>query len=369
VDPEDRATVRGMKAPLLAFVTLVALTGLVGATAPAGRAGADQVGSLSAQAKKIAQELVQEQLEVGAYQQQYSVASARVANDERAIASTQVQLRGDRLEIDKRLDVVRRLAIETYVVNGSVSSASGAGVFAENVNTAQTANEYAEIAEGNLAKDVDELHTAQRNEQGQQQLLIRQKNQDLTVQNQETSYLSQANATASQLQSLQSQVTGQLATAVAQQDAAQARAAAAAVAAAQRTATQRTSTTAPAASTSTSTAPAASTSTSTAPDPPTPSAPDPPAGVDLADPALPPFLQCVAQAESGGDYQAVSPNGLYMGAFQFSQATWNYAAEAAGLDYLVGVPPNEATRAEQDTVAVTLYNLDGQRPWLGDRCS
>ena len=359
MDPEDRATVRGMKAPLLAFVTLVALTGLVGATAPAGRAGADQVGSLSAQAKKIAQELVQEQLEVGAYQQQYSVASARVANDERAIASTQVQLRGDRLEIDKRLDVVRRLAIETYVVNGSVSSASGAGVFAENVNTAQTANEYAEIAEGNLAKDVDELHTAQRNEQGQQQLLIRQKNQDLTVQNQETSYLSQANATASQLQSLQSQVTGQLATAVAQQDATQARAAAAAVAAAQRTATQRTSTTAP----------AAPSSTSTAPDTPTPSEPDPPAGVDLADPALPPFLQCVAQAESGGDYQAVSPNGLYMGAFQFSQATWNYAAEAAGLDYLVGVPPNEATRAEQDTVAVTLYNLDGQRPWLGDRCS
>jgi hypothetical protein len=361
VDPEARTTVRGMKAPLFAFVTLVALTGLVGVTAPAGRAGADQVGSLSAQAKKIAQELVQEQLEVGAYQQQYSVASARVADDERAIASTQMQLRGDRLEIDKRLDVVRRLAIETYVVNGSVSSASGAGVFAENVNTAQTANEYAEIAEGNLAKDVDELHTAQRNEQGQQQLLIRQKNQDLTVQNQEASYLTQANATASQLQSLQSQVTGQLATAVAQQDAAQARAAAAAVAAAQRTATQRTSTTAPAAPTSTSTAPAAPTSTSTAP--------DPPAGVDLADPALPPFLQCVAQAESGGDYQAVSPNGLYMGAFQFSQATWNFAAEAAGLDYLIGVPPDEATRAEQDTVADTLYNLDGQRPWLGDRCS
>ncbi len=364
MDPEARVTVRGMKAPLFAFVTLVALTGLVGATAPAGRAGADQVGSLNGQAKKIAQELVQEQLEVGAYQQQYSVASARVADDERAIASTQTQVRVDRLAIDKKLDVVRRLAIETYVVNGSVASASGAGMFAENVNTAQTANEYAEIAEGNLAKDVDELHTAQRNEQGQQQLLIRQKNEDLTVQNQEASYLTQANATASQLQSLQSQVTGQLATAVAQQDAAQARAAAAAVAAAQRTATQRTSTTtAPAASTSTST------STSTTPDPPTPSAPDPPAGVDLADPALPPFLQCVAQAESGGDYQAVSPNGLYMGAFQFSQATWDYAAEAAGLDYLVGVPPNEATRAEQDTVADTLYNLDGQRPWLGDRCS
>jgi Transglycosylase-like domain len=229
----------------------------------------------------------------------------------------------------------------------------------------QTANEYADIAEGNLTKDVEELHTAQRDEQTQQQILIRQKDQDQTVQIQQASYLSQANATASQLQSLQTQVTGQLATAVTQQDAAQARAAAAAVAAAQRTTIERTG----GAGSTTST----SSTAASAPDPPTtsttPSSPDPPPGSNLADPTLPPFLQCVAQAESGDDYQAVSPDGLYMGAFQFSQATWNYAAQAAGLDYLVGVPPNDATKAEQDTVAITLYTLDGERPWLGDRCT
>jgi hypothetical protein len=33
------------------------------------------------------------------------------------------------------------------------------------------------------------------------------------------------------------------------------------------------------------------------------------------------------------------PNGLYMGAFQFSQPTWNVAAQAAGLPSLVGVAP------------------------------
>ena len=90
---------------------------------------------------------------------------------------------------------------------------------------------------------------------------------------------------------------------------------------------------------------------------------------NLSDPALNAFLTCVVQAESGGDYSIVSPNGLYMGAFQFSQSTWNTAASAAGLGLLVGVPPNEATQAEQDTVAVALYALDGQQPWLGDRCS
>jgi hypothetical protein len=81
------------------------------------------------------------------------------------------------------------------------------------------------------------------------------------------------------------------------------------------------------------------------------------------------FLQCVVQAESGGDYGAVSPGGTYMGAFQFSQSTWNMAALAAGRPDLVGVHPNLASKADQDTVAVALYALDGERPWLGDRCS
>ena len=50
---------------------------------------------------------------------------------------------------------------------------------------------------------------------------------------------------------------------------------------------------------------------------------------NLPDPALNSFLACVVQAESGGNYSVVSPNGLYMGAFQFSQPTWNTAASAA----------------------------------------
>jgi len=93
------------------------------------------------------------------------------------------------------------------------------------------------------------------------------------------------------------------------------------------------------------------------------------AGGASTDPALNPFLQCVVQAESGGNYAAVSPGGTYMGAFQFGQSTWDLAAQAAGLPGLVGVPPNTASRADQDTVAVALYALDGQQPWLGDRCA
>jgi parvulin-like peptidyl-prolyl isomerase len=73
------------------------------ATSFTGSAAADQVGSLKAQAKTISQELVQEQLQEGAYQQQYSVAAARVAHDEQALASLRQQIQSDRLHITKRL--------------------------------------------------------------------------------------------------------------------------------------------------------------------------------------------------------------------------------------------------------------------------
>jgi hypothetical protein len=320
-------------------------------------AGADQVSTLTAQARNISQELVQEELEADAYQQQYSVASAQVTADQRAIAATQLQIKSDRHQIAKRTRQVQRLAIASYVLNGSVSSTSGASLFAENVSTVQTANEYATIAIGDVNEAVEKLHSAQRNVQGTLLVLVRQSDRDRAEQAAQATYLAQSTSTVSHMETVQAQVTGQLATAVAQQNAALGQAAAAAVATAQRTTVQKSG-----GATTTTVQKSGGATTTTSPGPVVVS-------VTTTDPTLNPFLQCVAQAESGGNYQAVSPNGLYMGAFQFSQATWNYAAQAAGLSSLVGVPPNQATKAEQDTVAVALYALDGERPWLGDRCS
>jgi hypothetical protein len=152
--------------------------------------------------------------------------------------------------------------------------------------------------------------------------------------------------------------------AVAAQQAAQVKMVAAVLASSQKSAAPAS---APPSTIPASASPVSDTSTTT-PSPAAPGASGDPYP-NLPDPSLNPFLSCVVQAESGGNYGAVSPNGLYMGAFQFSQPTWNTAAQAAGLGLLVGVRPNLATRAEQDTVAVTLFTLDGQQPWLGDRCS
>jgi peptidoglycan hydrolase CwlO-like protein len=316
----------------------------------AGTAGADQVSGLKSQAEKISQELIQEQLQVGAYQQQYSVASQKVAVDSQDIALTEQQINSDMRQVKAKEHQVRQLAISSYVFDGNQSATSSGSIFSDHESTAQATSEYTTIVVGNIAKAVAQLHTAQHTLVVHQSALQQQQAQDRSAENEQASDLSQANSTEAQLNSDQSQVTGQLAVAVAQEAAAQTAAATQAVAAAQKQAV----------------APSPSSQPTSSASPPTTPAP---VNGATTDPALNPFLQCVVQAESGGNYGAVSPNGLYMGAFQFSQPTWNYAAQSAGLPQLVGVPPNTASKADQDTVAVALYALDGEQPWLGDRCS
>jgi peptidoglycan hydrolase CwlO-like protein len=332
---------------------LVASTSLVVVAVPRP-AGADQISDLQAQAKQISQQLIEEQLQVGAYQQQYSVASAKVTADASAISQTSQQIDQDQSQIDQKTSAVRRQAIRSYMDYGSGSSGSDSALFGGSQQTSQEAAEYDAIGVGNITTALDQLRTAQRTLQAHQVALRQQQAQDQSDQTRQATTLSQANGGQQNLESLQSQVTGQLATAVAAQAAAQAQAAAAAVASAQRAAAAKA---APVRSAPVTTATNSPTSTTGAP------------VASGSDPALNPFLQCVVQAESGGNYQAVSPNGLYMGAFQFSQSTWNTAAAAAGRPDLVGVPPNTASKADQDTVAVALYALDGEQPWLGDRCS
>jgi peptidoglycan hydrolase CwlO-like protein len=318
-------------------------------------AGADQIADLQAQARTISQQLVQQQLQVGAFRQQYSIASAKVEADGQAIAQIGQQIGQDQQLISAKAGLVRRQAIRSYMDYGTGTSGSTSGLFSGSQETAQAASEYSSIAVGNVTTALDQLQTAQGALQTHQATLRQQQAQDQSDQAQRAADLGQADSSQTQLESLHAQVTGQLATAVAAQAAAQSSAAAAAVAAAQR-AGKDSSSRAPS---STGSAPASAAGSPAAA----------PTGAGGSDPALNSFLQCVVQAESGGDYQAVSPDGLYMGAFQFSQPTWDSAAQAAGRPDLVGVAPNTASKADQDTVAVALYALDGQRPWLGDRCS
>jgi hypothetical protein len=82
-----------------------------------------------------------------------------------------------------------------------------------------------------------------------------------------------------------------------------------------------------------------------------------------------PFLKCTRAHESdrAGGYGAVSPGGVYRGAYQFLRSTWNNVARAAGRADLVGVDPAAASPADQDSLAMFLYQRSGPAPW-GGRC-
>jgi hypothetical protein len=81
-----------------------------------------------------------------------------------------------------------------------------------------------------------------------------------------------------------------------------------------------------------------------------------------------PFLTCVRRVESGGNYQAISPNGLYRGAYQFLQATWDSTARHIGAFDLVGMDPRSGSPTLQDDMAWALYQWQGKQPWAGDGC-
>ena len=71
---------------------------------------------------------------------------------------------------------------------------------------------------------------------------------------------------------------------------------------------------------------------------------------------LPAVIERIAQCESGGDPEAVSPSGRYRGKYQFLRSTWK---EWGGR----GSDPAEAPEAHQDRVALRLYRARGTTPW------
>jgi hypothetical protein len=336
----------------LSLVTAITATVVV----PPGPVAADQVSNLKAQAAQIAQDLVLEQLQIGTYQQQYDVDIAKVQRDEAVIGSSEDQIQADISRVRRDHKRLQSEAVSAYI--NLDPEVNGTEALFENQKEAPTRAEYEEVVSGDIALTIAALHTDENGLRAERATLEQQEAQDQATTNQEATLANAARQTEVQLASKQSEITGQLAVAVAQQQVAQAAAAAAAIRAAQAAAASPTS---PAASrTPTSTTQPTPSATSTA-------AQGSAASTSSGDPSLPPFLQCVLQTESGGNYGAVSPGGTYMGGFQFSQATWNEAAELAVMPQLINVPPNEATPAGQDDLAIALYEADGQQSW-NDSC-
>jgi Transglycosylase-like domain len=74
-----------------------------------------------------------------------------------------------------------------------------------------------------------------------------------------------------------------------------------------------------------------------------------PGGVTMA------TLESIAACESGGNPEAVSPEGTYRGKYQFDQGTWESVGGHGD--------PAAAPEAEQDYRAALLYSESGSSPW------
>lgn len=77
------------------------------------------------------------------------------------------------------------------------------------------------------------------------------------------------------------------------------------------------------------------------------------------------FFECIRWRESRGNYQAVNPTGTFMGAYQIYQGGWDTFASRIGRHDLIGTPPHTALPADQDAVALAMYNELGSKPWGG----
>jgi len=98
-----------------------------------------------------------------------------------------------------------------------------------------------------------------------------------------------------------------------------------------------------------------------------PTAPTPPAQVNGRVPPPnggPTAAQwdALRRCESTHNYRAISPSGLYRGAYQFSQQTWDWVA-GIHQPHLVGIDPIDAEPAWQDIMAYTLYAMRGWDQW------
>lgn len=300
---------------------------LLPAGAPAGADSSGQVSSLQAQAAQLSRQMVLEQLLIGGYQQRYASDVERAAADQSLLSQTQERIAAAQDQVRHQSSQLAKAAVREYV-QSSAATPSAALFGGQSEDTNRTV--YASVVTGNLSTAIDGLRTARRELAVQRAAQVSLVAQDQVAQTQAATLLRQANSTAQQLASQQQSVSGQLAVAIAQQQQAEAATVAAALAAA-------------------------------------PQVPGPPGSSAPSVPALPPFLVCVVHAESGGNYQVVSPTGGYMGAFQFSQSTWNYAAQLAGQPQLIGVAPNTASVADQNALAIALYDAVGEQPWY-DPC-
>lgn len=190
-------------------------------------ASADQISNLKAQAAAIAAKISALGNQEDALSERYDQAQLQVQQIQNQVSQASAQLASAQTTADKARQALKADAIQAYVNGGNSPLASG-GNPVQNANQSLLRAEYVNTLATNQTDAIDQYHTAAVQEQTAENNLKQEQGAAEAQLRQLDADRSAVQGAAAQLTSLQNQVTGQIATLVAQQEAAQAAAAAAA---------------------------------------------------------------------------------------------------------------------------------------------
>jgi cell wall-associated NlpC family hydrolase len=199
-------------------------------------ASADQVGDLKAKAAALASRINALGLQEEALSEQYDAAMNRAASIQAQVASAAQQVAAAEASANKARAALKQDAVMAYVHGGNSPFSPGAGALSS-ANESLLRAEYVNSLAANQSDAIDQFRLAALQEQAAKALLSQQQAAAQAQLAQVNQDRQAAASLASQLQATQGQVNGQIATLIAQQEAA-ARAAAAQAAAARLAAEQ-----------------------------------------------------------------------------------------------------------------------------------
>ncbi|MGP8059617.1 MAG: NlpC/P60 family protein [Acidimicrobiales bacterium] len=202
-----------MGIPVLTVVTVCLCTVSLSA-----RAGADQLSDAKAKAAQIQAEIQSTGEQIDALGQQYEGDVAHKAALDQQIGATQAKINQAKAQVVSDQQTLKKAAVNAYV-NGD-SAATQNPLFSGSQEGLTEANEYSQVAEGDLGTAVDNLNTAQNQLAVQQNALQSQESQVAQAAQSAQSAQQQAQSLQTQQQGALGQVKGQIATIIAQQQAA-----------------------------------------------------------------------------------------------------------------------------------------------------
>jgi cell wall-associated NlpC family hydrolase len=200
-------------------------------------ASADQISDLKAQAAAVKARIDALGLQESALAEKYDQAKLTLASLETKVASAQSRLQADQTTTDQARKALKQDVLQAYMTGGSDPLASGSGV--ASATTSLLRNAYESTLVTDQSEAIDSYHVAVLQQQADETDL---KQQQTAAQNEVAVISADRTAvsnSANQLTALESHINGQVATLIAQQQAAEAAAAQAAAARARQIAAEQ----------------------------------------------------------------------------------------------------------------------------------